>query len=114
MTNVYSIGTIESLLIAIFVLLLGQFVRSKVPVLKKYQIPEPIVGGLIIACMLTVLHSQNISFEFNLPFESTLMLLFLQRLGFQQITHNYLKVAKSIYLFSCRFDLHCHSKWCRC
>lgn len=99
MTNVYSIGTIESLLIAIFVLLLGQFVRSKVPVLKKYQIPEPIVGGLIIACMLTVLHSQNISFEFNLPFESTLMLLFFTTVGLSANYTQLLKGGKKVFIF---------------
>ncbi|MGB2078648.1 MAG: sodium/glutamate symporter, partial [Vibrio sp.] len=99
MTHIYSVGTVESLLVAIFVLLLGQFVRTKVPILKKYQIPEPIVGGLIIACLITVLHSQNISFEFDLPFESTLMLLFFTTVGLSANYSQLLKGGKKVFIF---------------
>ncbi|MFA0709683.1 sodium/glutamate symporter, partial [Vibrio sp. 10N.222.48.A3] len=47
MNQLISIGPLESFLIAISVLFLGHFVNAKLPVLKKYNIPEPIVGGLI-------------------------------------------------------------------
>ncbi|GAL35480.1 sodium/glutamate symport protein [Vibrio maritimus] len=45
MNNTISVGTLESFLIAISVLFLGHIINSKLPVLRKYNIPEPIVGG---------------------------------------------------------------------
>lgn len=58
MNTVYEIGALESFLVAISVLFLGQFINRRVPFLKKYKVPEPIVGGLIIAIIITVLHTQ--------------------------------------------------------
>ena len=45
MNTVYPVDSIESFLLAIFVLLLGHFINTKVPFLSKYKVPEPIVGG---------------------------------------------------------------------
>jgi ESS family glutamate:Na+ symporter len=49
MNNTISVGALESFLIAIGVLFLGHLINSKFPIFKKYNIPEPIVGGLIVA-----------------------------------------------------------------
>ena len=48
MNQVISVGPQESFLVAICVLFLGQFVNAKLPILKKFNIPEPIgdSGGL--------------------------------------------------------------------
>lgn len=43
MNQVISVGPQESFLVAICVLFLGQFVNAKLPILKKFNIPEPIV-----------------------------------------------------------------------
>lgn len=94
MTNSLSIGALESFLIAIAVLFLGHFINSKIDLFKKYNIPEPIVGGLIVAFAITALHFQGISLEFSLPLQNTFMLMFfLVPLVLQQITLNCLKVA---------------------
>ncbi|WP_218116809.1 sodium/glutamate symporter, partial [Klebsiella variicola] len=60
MNQIISIGALESFLIAISVLFLGHFINAKLPILTKFNIPEPIVGGLIVACVITALHFHGI------------------------------------------------------
>ena len=50
----------------------------KLPILKKFNIPEPIVGRLIVACMITALHFNGIDLEFDLPLQNTFMLMFFR------------------------------------
>ncbi len=79
--TVIPIGALESLLIALFVLILGHMVNQKVPVLKKFNIPEPIVGGLIVASIITFLHTQEVAFHFSLEMQKPLMLMFFSTVG---------------------------------
>ncbi|MGV3000521.1 sodium/glutamate symporter [Vibrio sp.] len=99
MNTVYPVNSIESFLLAIFVLLLGHSINSKVPFLSKYKIPEPIVGGLIVAIISTILHFQNITLEFNLPLEHTLMLLFFTTVGLSASYTQLLKGGKKVFIF---------------
>ncbi|OOF04949.1 sodium:glutamate symporter, partial [Salinivibrio sp. MA427] len=91
MYQLNSIGALESFLIAIGVLFLGHFVNSKIPALRKFNIPEPIVGGLIIACVISVLHYNGINFKFDLPLKNTFMLMFFATVG---LAANYKQLVK--------------------
>ncbi|OOE87656.1 sodium/glutamate symporter [Salinivibrio sharmensis] len=91
MYQLNSIGALESFLIAIGVLFLGHFVNSKIPALRKFNIPEPIVGGLIIACVISVLHYNGIDFKFSLPLKDTFMLMFFATVG---LAANYKQLVK--------------------
>ncbi|TVO35663.1 sodium/glutamate symporter [Vibrio algivorus] len=99
MNTVYPVNSIESFLLAIFVLLLGHFINSKVPFLSKYKVPEPIVGGLVVAIISTILHFQNITLEFDLPLEHTLMLLFFTTVGLSASYTQLLKGGKKVFIF---------------
>lgn len=76
MNTVYTVGELESFLVAILVLFIGHSVNRHVASFRKYNIPEPIVGGLLVAAVITILHSYNISLEFSLSMQNTLMLMF--------------------------------------
>lgn len=91
MTNTLSIGALESFLIAIAVLFLGHLVNSKVVLFKKYNIPEPIVGGLIVAFAITALHFKGVNLQFSLPLQSTFMLMFFSTVG---LAANYKQLIK--------------------
>ncbi len=91
MNQVISIGTLESFLIAIGVLFVGHFVNSKLPLLKRFNIPEPIVGGLIVACIITILHFRGVDMEFSLPLQNTFMLMFFSTVG---LAANYTQLMK--------------------
>ena len=81
MNTVYSIGELESFLVAILVLFIGHSVNRHIALFRKYNIPEPIVGGLIVAGIITVLHFNSISLEFSLSMQNTLMLMFFSTVG---------------------------------
>ncbi len=91
MNHIISVGTLESFLIAISVLFLGHFINAKLPVLTKFNIPEPIVGGLIVAILITVLHFNGIELEFSLPLQNTFMLMFFSTVG---LAANYTQLVK--------------------
>ncbi len=76
MNTTIQINELESLLIAIIVLFLGYFINTKVTVLRKYNIPEPIVGGLIVAVIIALIHQQGIDITFKLSIKDTLMQMF--------------------------------------
>lgn len=99
MTNTLSIGALESFLIAIAVLFLGHFINSKIDLFKRYNIPEPIVGGLIVAFAITVLHFQGISLEFSLPLQNTFMLMFFSTVGLAANYTQLLKGGTKVFLF---------------
>ena len=99
MNTVYSIGELESFLIAILVLFIGHSVNRHLAAFRKYNIPEPIVGGLIVAGFITVLHFNNISIEFSLSMQNTLMLMFFSTVGLAASYKLLLKGGSKVFLF---------------
>ena len=99
MNTVYTVGALESFLIAITVLFLGQFINLKVAFLKRYKVPEPIVGGLMVAAIITVLHMRGIDLIFTLPLEKILMLMFFATVGLSASYSQLLKGGKKVFVF---------------
>ncbi|PMM06425.1 sodium/glutamate symporter [Vibrio kanaloae] len=99
MNQLISIGPLESFLIAISVLFLGNFVNAKLPVLKKYNIPESIVGGLIVAFAITALHFNGVDLEFSLPLQNTFMLMFFATVGLAANYTQLIKGGAKVFLF---------------
>ncbi|MCL1066126.1 sodium/glutamate symporter [Shewanella olleyana] len=99
MNTVYSIGELESFLIAILVLFIGHSVNRHLAAFRKYNIPEPIVGGLIVAGFITILHFNNISIEFSLSMQNTLMLMFFSTVGLAASYKLLLKGGSKVFLF---------------
>ncbi|MCW8327710.1 sodium/glutamate symporter [Photobacterium sp. SDRW27] len=99
MNSIIQINELESLLIAIIVLFLGYFINSKVKVLRKYNIPEPIVGGLIVAVIITILHQQGIDVTFKLSIKDTLMQMFFATVGLAASFKLLAKGGTRVFLF---------------
>ena len=77
MINILSVDVIESLIIALSVLFIGRFINKLIPKLALFNIPEPILGGLIITGIITILHIQSISVQFDLPLQDTFHVVIL-------------------------------------
>ena len=60
MYQLITVGALESFLIAIFVLFLGHFINARVSLFKKFNIPEPIVGGLLVSVAIMFMHINGI------------------------------------------------------
>ncbi|WP_243977368.1 sodium/glutamate symporter [Vibrio natriegens] len=99
MNHIISIGALESFMVAISVLFLGHFVNARLPVLSKFNIPEPIVGGLIVACILTTLHFYGIDLEFDLPLQNTFMLMFFSTVGLAANYTQLMKGGAKVFIF---------------
>ncbi|KHT63620.1 sodium:glutamate symporter [Photobacterium gaetbulicola] len=99
MNSVIQVSELESFLIAIIVLFLGYFINSKVKVFKKYNIPEPIVGGLIVAVLIAVLHTQGIDITFKLSLKDTLMQMFFATVGLAASFKLLAKGGSRVFLF---------------
>lgn len=99
MHTTYTIGELESFLIAIFVLFIGHSINRHVRVFKQYNIPEPIVGGLVIAAVVAFLHFQDITLIFSLPMQNTLMLMFFSTIGLSANYKLLLSGGKKVFIF---------------
>lgn len=99
MNHLITVGALESFLVAISVLFLGHFINAKLPVLRKFNIPEPIVGGLIVACAITALHFHGVDLQFDLPLQNTFMLMFFATVGLAANYTQLLKGGAKVLLF---------------
>jgi len=99
MDTVYQIGELESFLIALSVLFIGRIICHYVALLKKYNIPEPIVGGLVVAVVITLLKLQGIELRFSLPLQDTFMLMFFSTIGLAANYKLLMKGGAKVFVF---------------
>ncbi|WP_296659440.1 sodium/glutamate symporter [Paraburkholderia sp.] len=71
-----------TLVAASLVLLLGERLVTALPILRRWTIPEPVAGGLIVALILFGLHSgANVDVKFDTSLQTPLMLAFFATIG---------------------------------
>ena len=82
----------QTLALAVVVLTLGKFLRSRFSVLERFCIPAPVIGGVLFAVFTCVCYVTGIAeFEFNDLLKEVCMVFFFTSVGFQAN----LKVLKS-------------------
>ena len=60
------IGMFEMLAVVVLTVYLGQWIRNKLPILKKYCIPDAVVGGTLVSIVTCVLYMTGIvNFEWE-------------------------------------------------
>jgi len=95
--NVDIFGTIA---IAVAVLFIGYFLVNKISILKQYNIPEPVVGGLIAAAVTFVLFKKfNLTVNFNANIQQSFMLMFFTSVGLSASLVKLKEGGKSLLLF---------------
>ena len=78
-----TLDQIQTVALAGLVLFVGYGVRRLVPVLAKYNIPAPVVGGLLMAGFITAARQWNWTpFAFNTTLQAPLMIAFFTTIGF--------------------------------
>ncbi|MBU4612497.1 sodium/glutamate symporter [Achromobacter sp. GG226] len=76
------INLIATLIITLCVLMTGRALIARVGVLQRYSIPEPVVGGLLAATIITVARvAFDVQVSFDMSFQSTFMLAFFASVG---------------------------------
>lgn len=77
-----SLDTLETLMAASLVLLLGRQILARVRILRTYSIPEPVVGGLLVALLVFALRSVlQVDVRFDTTLQAPLMLTFFATIG---------------------------------
>src|SRR5690606_7163095 len=67
---------------AIGMLLVGTLVNRKVALLSRYNIPDPITGGLLFAVMAAIaLATANVEIKFDQPIKPIFLLMFFSGVG---------------------------------
>lgn len=76
------LATIPSIVAAIALLFVGQILVNRITLLRRYNIPIPVIGGLFVAGVLAVLYTQaDIYVRFDTDLRGFLMLAFFASVG---------------------------------
>lgn len=74
---------VQTVALAGIVLFVGYGIRRVIPVLARYNIPAPVVGGLLVAVAITAARARGAALaEFNTGLQSPLMIAFFTTIGF--------------------------------
>lgn len=76
-----SLGVPATLAIAALVLVVGRLLIKRIAFLRKYSIPEPVVGGLVAAVLVAALHPVGVRIAFDTALQPGLMLAFFATIG---------------------------------
>ena len=92
--------TYQTLALASLGLLLCYFLVKRINVLKSFNIPEPVVGGFIVAIGLFVWHQiDGTSFTFEKSLQTTMMLVFFSSIGLSANFARLIKGGKPLIIF---------------
>ena len=96
----YELDAFLTIIVAVFVLIVGFFVVNHVGILKKYNIPEPVAGGLVAAVITYFLFKQfNITVSFDANIQQTFMLMFFTSVGLSASLGKLLEGGKTLVMF---------------
>lgn len=89
-----------TLVCIVIVLLLGRFIIQRVKILNDYNIPEPVVGGIIAAVgILLIYQTLQIEFKFDKSLQEPLMLAFFASIGLSADFSSLKKGGKMLTVF---------------
>ena len=79
----YQCDMVMTLTIAAFLLLLGHIIKKQIPVLRRFYIPAPVIGGIIFSILTLVCHEFGVmSLSFDDQLKNLLMMTFFTSIGF--------------------------------
>jgi ESS family glutamate:Na+ symporter len=65
------------------VLFIGYGIRSAAPVLARYNVPAPVIGGLLVAIVLTIARARGVELAtFDIRLQTPMMVAFFTTIGF--------------------------------
>lgn len=96
----YELDAFLTIISAVFVLMVGYLVVNKVSILKQYNIPEPVAGGLVAAVITYILFKKfNMSVNFDTNIQQIFMLMFFTSVGLSASLVKLKEGGKALLLF---------------
>src|SRR5687768_4656570 len=78
-----TLDQVHTVAFAGIILFLGYGIRRVIPILARYNIPAPVVGGLLVATVITIMRARGATlFTFNTGLQTPLMIAFFTSIGF--------------------------------
>ena len=94
------LATLPSVIAAIVLLFVGQVLVNRIDVLRRYNIPVPVIGGLFFASALAAMHMQaGIHIRFDTELRGFLMLAFFTSVGLSADLGRLKRGGKSLLIF---------------
>ena len=91
------LGTRQTLIIAILVLFTGKFLNQKIGFLRRYNIPEPVTGGLLASILFGLLYFlADVSVTFDLTQRDTFLVVFFTCIGLSSRLGTLLKGGRAL------------------
>ena len=96
----FTFNAYYTLIAAVIVLLIGKFLVNRIEFLRKYNIPEPVAGGLVAATISTLVYNfWGYSITTSSELQTSFMLIFFISIG---LSANFAKLkegGKSLFIF---------------
>ena len=87
----------QTTIVAILTLFLGKYLNRKIPVLREYNIPEPVTGGLLVSILFGILYfAGNVEINFDLSIRDTLLIVFFSTIGLSSKIPTLIKGGKTL------------------
>ncbi|MCK5776152.1 MAG: sodium/glutamate symporter [Bacteroidales bacterium] len=91
----------QTIIIAILVLFLGKYLNKKFTVLRKYNIPEPVTGGLITSLFFWILYVIfDLNFIFATHYRDILLIVFFTAIGLSTEIKSIIKGGKVLLIIT--------------
>ncbi|MEC4113913.1 sodium/glutamate symporter [Myroides pelagicus] len=93
-------GIYETLMLACLVLLLGRYLVHKINFFTKYNIPEPVVGGFVVAIISWIIFGvYGLEFEYHKQLQNSMMYIFFASIGLNADFAQLIKGGKPLIIF---------------
>ena len=91
----------QTLIVAILVLFLGKYLNKKFIILRKYNIPEPVTGGLVASLFFGLLFLVfNIDINFATHYRDILLIVFFTAIGLSTNVKSIIKGGKVLLILT--------------
>lgn len=95
--NIISVSGLVSFTLAIMLLFCGKSVIAHSPFLRRYSIPEPVIGGFLCALVTALLHGiWGLELRFELGMSEVLLLYFFAGIGLKSEVGSLLKGGRPL------------------
>lgn len=79
----FKLDAIQTLALAVVVLVIGEFLRKRIKVLEHYAIPAPVIGGFLFSLITLIGYTTHtLTFKFDDTLKNILLIAFFTTIGF--------------------------------
>jgi ESS family glutamate:Na+ symporter len=91
----------QTIIVAVLVLFLGKYLNKKINILRKYNIPEPVTGGLVASLFFGLLYLLfNVNINFSTHYRDILLIVFFTSIGLSTEVKSIIKGGKVLLIIT--------------